>query len=66
MCVMEMEASLVLNQSSFNFFVKWQELKSWEIQKTSSKMGPNALSKLKEKTIIETNGSFWNQKIGQY
>jgi hypothetical protein len=38
MCVMEMEANLVLNQSSFNFFLKWQELKVLEIQKISSKM----------------------------
>jgi hypothetical protein len=54
---MEMEANLVLYQSSFNFFVKWQELKVLEIQKTSPKMGPNAPLETKRKKYN------WNQRL---
>jgi len=63
---MEMETNLVLNQSSFNFVMKWQEPKVLKIQKTSPKMEPNAPSETLKKTIIETKGSFWNQKFGQH
>jgi hypothetical protein len=54
---MEMETNLILNQSSFYFFVKWQELKVLEIQKTSPKMGPNAPSETKRKNYK------WNQRF---
>jgi hypothetical protein len=40
--------------------------KGFKIQKTSPKVGPNAPSETFLKTIIETKGSFWNQKFGQH
>jgi hypothetical protein len=54
---MGMEANLVSKQSSFNFFVKWQEPKVLEIQKNSPKMGPNAPSETKRKNYN------WNQRF---
>jgi hypothetical protein len=54
---MEIEANLVWNQSSFTFFVKWQEPKVLEIQKISPKMGPNAPLEIKRKNY------HWNQRF---